>query len=657
MTPTLTAALALAKRGLPVFRLARGSKSHFVDKDWATGGATADLLTVWDHFSVGDYNIGVLANGLVVLDVDAGKGGLEALPDLGALPDTFAVKTVRGGYHYYFRAPEGSQFGNTIEKLGPGLDTRGLNGYVVGPGSEGYTVVCDAPIADLPPTLASRLNLAPAPRASELGVAVAGPQDALDAIAAATRYLQSDAAGAAVEGAGGDARTYKTACRVLDFGLTPGAAFDLMAEHYNPKCSPPWPLDELQAKIENAAQYRQAPIGRDNPAAGFSAAMLPLPVNAFGLRVRKFEQTAETVKGIPLRPWLARQRLVRGKLSSLVAPGSIGKSLLTLQWACAVALGPADPLSAFCGLDVVEQSNVLIINNEDEHDELDRRLAAVVSHFELPWSDLRHRIHMYSGQNDPTFMVAVRAGKGALAETEAVNECIDYLKANKIGFVVADPLVDTHEAEENSNSEMARVMRVWKRIAIEANAAVLLVHHSRKTQNASSDGHAGSADAGRGAGAVVNAARLNFTFFNMSEKDAEALGVAPETKHRFVRLDDSKINLGLASPAAAWFERVTVKLANGESLGVLETVELSPVKADDPATFAAILAPVITKDGPQRLKTAAAIVAADPLFSGVSAASLAKRLHAAFKSGFGFETPLGVLKFTADGKNGGAFSI
>lgn len=673
MHPTTLAAIQLAKRGLRVFRLAHGEKDVFVDKDW-TNSATCDLFEVMERFGSGAYNIGILADKFVGFDVDAHAGGLESEKELGELPRTLTVRTPRGGVHRIYQPPEGATYANSASKIGPGLDIRAGNGYLVGPGSwtrerrkadgrldqgEGvYEIIDDAPIAPLPPVLAARLNAATLK--SEGGAKVAGALDTPEALAAAVRYLTGPAAHPAIEGEGGDARTFETACRVLDFGISEAAALDLIAEHYNPRCAPPWDLEELETKIANAARYKQSDIGRDNPSAGFTPVTLPPEApreNAFAAHVRRFEMTEETCAAIPVRPWLASQRLVRGKLSGLVAPGSIGKSLLTLQWACELALGPKHPRSGFSGLKVQERANVLVINNEDEHEELDRRLAAVIQHFGLPWEDIKGRVHLYSGQDSPTFLVAVREGKHALTETEAVNDAIAYMKTHDIGAFVADPIIDTHEADENSNSEMAKVMRSFKRMAHDAHAAGLLVQHSRKTQGQSSDGHAGNMDAGRGAGAVVNAVRFSFTFFNMSAKDAEALGVRPEIKHRYVRLDDAKINYGLASPDAEWFHRTTVKLPNGESMGALEPVTLSPVSSRDPETIAAVLAPLVARDGSLRLKTAAQLLCCDMCFDGETASSMARRISAALPSACEMPTPQGLLIFTPEGKAGGVFEL
>jgi len=57
--------------------------------------------------------------------------------------------------------------------------------------------------------------------------------------------------------------------------------------------------------------------------------------------------------------------------------------------------------------------------------------------------------------------------------------------------------------------------------------------------------------------------------FAMSEKDAERHGVAKEERHRYLRLDDAKANLGLTSPEARWFRKAGVELPNGDEVGVL----------------------------------------------------------------------------------------
>lgn len=78
------------------------------------------------------------ASGVVVLDIDPRHGGMDTLDDLqvknGKLPETATVETGSGGLHYYFRDHGGLRNGTNVG--GQGIDFRGDNGFVVGPGSE-----------------------------------------------------------------------------------------------------------------------------------------------------------------------------------------------------------------------------------------------------------------------------------------------------------------------------------------------------------------------------------------------------------------------------------------------------------------------------------------------------------------------------------------
>ena len=82
---------------------------------------------------------GVATGNVIVLDVDPRHGGDHSLRQLedrhGPLPLTWRAFTGGGGEHVYFRAPEGVEIRNNAGRLGPGLDVRGVGGYVVAPPS------------------------------------------------------------------------------------------------------------------------------------------------------------------------------------------------------------------------------------------------------------------------------------------------------------------------------------------------------------------------------------------------------------------------------------------------------------------------------------------------------------------------------------------
>lgn len=103
---------------------------------WSKERVESDAWRRWKHDGFGIAT--GERSGIWVLDVDPRSGGEETLEALqkehGRLPRTLTVVTGSGGLHYYFKFP-GPEYRNTAGKLGPGLDTRGNGGYVVGAGS------------------------------------------------------------------------------------------------------------------------------------------------------------------------------------------------------------------------------------------------------------------------------------------------------------------------------------------------------------------------------------------------------------------------------------------------------------------------------------------------------------------------------------------
>jgi hypothetical protein len=99
----------------------------------------------------------VIPEGHFVLDVDAEHGGYESLEILQEqyvkLPKTLTAMTGGGGIHIWFKAKD---IRNTTALAGfPGLDVRGVGGYVVAPPSihrsgKEYAWIDQSPIADAP---------------------------------------------------------------------------------------------------------------------------------------------------------------------------------------------------------------------------------------------------------------------------------------------------------------------------------------------------------------------------------------------------------------------------------------------------------------------------------------------------------------------------
>ena len=92
------------------------------------------LITSW-WTRYPDANIGIaVPAGVVVLDVDPDKGGLESLRGKHIPEDAPCARTGGGGFHYWFRLPDGLEARNATGILS-GVDLRAVGGYVVAPPS------------------------------------------------------------------------------------------------------------------------------------------------------------------------------------------------------------------------------------------------------------------------------------------------------------------------------------------------------------------------------------------------------------------------------------------------------------------------------------------------------------------------------------------
>lgn len=262
-SPRHREALRLAGQGVKVFPLAAGTKVPLAGSS-AFKDASADAAQINAWFATGDHNLGLCPEdaGLFVLDIDPKNGGDKALADLeaahGKLPDTFTVRTPSGGEHHYFTGSLPSSAG----KIGEGLDIRGVGGYVVLPpsvlieyGGRGYEVLHDLPKAEPAAWLTAKANAAKqAARLAPADIELDRPVS----LAVAREYVAGLIAkgDVAVEGQGGDTRTYKLAARMGDVGVSLETAIEI-CQPWNEACQPPWDWDEFEAKIGQGYRSRQ----------------------------------------------------------------------------------------------------------------------------------------------------------------------------------------------------------------------------------------------------------------------------------------------------------------------------------------------------------------------------------------------------------------
>src|SRR5579859_2310566 len=256
MTPLHKHALALAAAGIPVFPCVVDGKAPATDNGFHDATTDVDQINAW--WSRADYNIAIEPEtaGWLVIDLDPGgeENWVKLVQESGGHEPTYEVRTPRGGRHLYFA---GSGF-SSVQRLAGHVDTRGVGGYVLVPpsvvGGRPYTVSQNRDIAALPAWISEALGRERVHAKADNRVEPDQPHN----IERARRLLLARVAAGrvALKGAGGDALTYSTAAEVMDLGISPELAGDLMLEHWYPHCSPNDNDDFVRRKVQNAAEYR-----------------------------------------------------------------------------------------------------------------------------------------------------------------------------------------------------------------------------------------------------------------------------------------------------------------------------------------------------------------------------------------------------------------
>jgi hypothetical protein len=488
----LDRALALAAEGYPVFPLIPGGKIPAV-KRWPERASTNPdaVRAMWagrEGCNIG-IRTGVRPDGqcLLVLDVDVkeGAGGRQSLAMLsdlyegeGSAPWLAGVKhvtTASGGDHYYFLS--GQVLGSSASRLGPGLDTRGEVGYVVAAGSVvGDRAYVDrgGDLAPIPDWLAGQIGAPAGRRRTAQQGNVTWILDTQPSLERAEAYLR-DEAEPSVEGAGGDANAYRVACRVKDFGVSELACLELMAEHWNERCAPPWEWGDLAVKVANAYAYGGSPPGILDPANYFDilpdppAAESPAPGKRPRLHFKLMRDVAPKLDRIAL----IDQWLDRGVMSVLYGDSNVGKTFVALALSRCIAAG--EPVAGRR----VQQGGVVYVAAEAGAS-IERRVEALKRRYgrgDLPLAIVPCPVDLLSPDGDAAALAALVREAGQAMGVGVALVVIDTLSRAMQG------------GNENASEHMGAFVINVDKLRISTGAHVMIVHHSGKDKAKGARGH------------------------------------------------------------------------------------------------------------------------------------------------------------------------
>jgi hypothetical protein len=482
--------------GCKVFPCSPFTKDPATKHGWKDASSDALQIAEWHKINP-DFNWAVACgpSGLFVFDIDpAGLDWwhklLERDPAIKAAVDAaFQVRTPKGGLHVYFKG-EGP---STASRIAEGIDTRGgfmragemvSGGYVILPGSRtkagpgrvdgAYEALPGGKLNPLPGFMAAivperkktdTLGLAKNPDADK-------PRNISWAVDLLTGYVKSGRV--SVQGKGGNNLAFQVACSILDKAISPGMCFDLMWEHWNPHCMPPWDDWELDGLIRNAANYGEDTEGgvkgfqaNEDAFANFVGKEFepaPAPSGRERDRILPIHDYADNVQD---PTWLIPGVLPAYGTGMLYGESGSYKSFLALDMGLCLAFGIPGQWNA-----PPVKNDVLFFAGEGPVATAKKRWPAWMDHHDIEFRN-DHRFYI---KNRVPFFTDVDAWEG-------VKEDLGLLKA-KPALIIIDTLTRLITGmDENSAKDASMIVNFMEELARYYECFVLAIHHTGKDQS------------------------------------------------------------------------------------------------------------------------------------------------------------------------------
>lgn len=374
----------------------------------------------------------------------------------------YHVKTLNGGDHFYFRHP-GQPVRNRAG-VRPGVDVRGDGGYVVAPPSPGY--VRETPWDGHP------LPTAPAWvwDTSQRDPSRTGESWFAEHFARATPEGERNGTASRLAG------------YLLHRGLTPEETTAVLRE-WASRCLPPFPDVELEQVVTSIASREAGKRKEEGPALRLQAPS--------ALAAREVRFTVDAL--VPT-----------ATLTLLYGRDKIGKTLLSLDMVRAVRTG-----TPFLNHFAAVEGGVIALLLDD------------------PPGLVRERLVQNLGLSDESLWVATHLDADTDCPMRLLDALAEEARSRRPALIVVDALYVLLEGAEQLHlaGGMRPLMRALDGIAEESGAAVLLIHHPRKSDEEA----AGSF--------VIRASAKSILRLSKPREDRDQDGDAGDTTRRVLRVE------------------------------------------------------------------------------------------------------------------------
>lgn len=623
----LALALRYAAAGLRTFPCQTDSSPVPGFNDWnGNASADADTLRRWYLHDYADSAamVGLPggANGLVILDLDVPSprkphrkdgrgafmalvGNVEAEQGPGLLNGAPLVDTPSGGRHVIFTQPrDGTVIGNSSGDLPPGVDVKGVGGYVIAAGSVrddgAYAPVPGAPdlldafrvglIPPLPDALAAlirtqktgegdkaepgRVYIAP----DVLAEAVACIDNPPDGWCDRDEWFRLANAFAILSGGDrdlettvdewshnspGDHAAHSIFARARRGGVAqgPGPSVGVIGKalKQHPLAGKEARANELASLIVGTVEaVLRAKPGDDFPAMKGGGSPLSGNQKSPNAKSKKLVLVQASQCSPAAMRWLWTDFIPAGKITIFAGPPKLGKTTMALKIAAEVSKGGSFPDGS-----AAMQGKVLIWSGEDDFaDTILPRLMAEGAD--------RDQIHFVKGVQGPN-------GETDFDPATHLPDLETEIAAlGNVALLILDPLVSAVQGDMTQNNTVRRALQPLKLLAERTGVAVVGITHFNKNSK-------GSSPLDRVNGSVAFGALARAVFF-FAEEDTSSSEDPLNPAKLFLRGAGT-----FSGDGGGWRYSIVPTTVTGTDGGEIKTTRIkigSPVSGDAKAVLA-----------------------------------------------------------------------
>jgi RecA-family ATPase len=188
----------------------------------------------------------------------------------------------------------------------------------------------------------------------------------------------------------------------------------------------------------------------------------------------------------PARDWAVEGLIPMNQPHLTTGHGAIGKSLLELMRAVAHVLG-----KPWLGMDV-KQGPVIYLSCEEEADEFERRLTAILDHYGAYFADIIGKLYIVTYAGAENCLLATSDLKGVVKKTPLYDKLLAEALRLKPVAIFIDTLTDVYAGNEIDRSQVTQFIKLLQSLAMQAKCSVSILAHPSVEGMRSGSGISGS---------------------------------------------------------------------------------------------------------------------------------------------------------------------